>query len=150
MLGTVNSHRKDLVNFLDAIKDSQDTTQVTHYFLEFLQQQCKPGTPIVLKAADQLISLQQLQQYSPHSRKIAIIRDGRDAAISAIHYRKLMQKRDAPWAQKEEAYLGQVRGWATRARMLANWAEKNGITILRYEDLHRDFFGGCGRLFELM
>lgn len=150
VLGAVNSRRKDLIAFVDAIKSSSDTSQAPHHFFEFLQQQCKPGTPIVLKAADQLISLQQLQQYSPHSRKIAIIRDGRDAAISAIHYRKLMQKRNAPWAQKEEAYLGQLRGWATRARMLANWAEKNDIIILRYEDLHRDFFGVCGRLFEGM
>jgi len=97
-----------------------------------------------------LVSLRQLQQYSPQSRKIAIIRDGRDAAISAMHYRKLMRKRDAPWAKKEAAYLDQIRGWATRARVLADWAEKNDITILRYEDLHRDFFGVCGMLFEVM
>jgi len=150
VLGAVNSRRTDLVNFLDAIKTSSDASLTTHHFFKFLQDQCDPGTPIVLKAADQLVSLRQLQQLSPHSRKIAIIRDGRDAAISAVHYRKLMLKRDAPWAHKEEAFLGQLRGWATRARMLAAWAEKNDIIILRYEDLHRDFYGVCGKLFEMM
>lgn len=32
--------------------------------------------------------------------------------------------------------------------MLADWAENNDIIILRYEDLHRDFFGVCHKLFE--
>ena len=76
-----------------------------------------------------LVSLRQLQLHSPQSRKIGIIRDGRDAAILAMHYRRLMHKRGAALAKKEAAYLDQIRGWATRARALANWAENNDIII---------------------
>jgi len=149
-LGLVNTRRRDLIPLLDAIKNSEDMSQVPHYFLEYLQRQCEPGTPIVLKAADQIVSLRLLQQYSPHSTKIAIIRDGRDAAISAMHFRKLMKKWDAPWTPKNRDYLGVLGGWATRTRVLANWAKQSDIIILRYEDLQRDFFGICGKLFERM
>ncbi|MFT6275528.1 MAG: hypothetical protein ACJAZ0_001627 [Halioglobus sp.] len=147
-LGVSNTRRHDLINFLNAVRVPGKAADTPTHFFSYLQQQCEPGTPLVLKAADQVMALHQLQQYSPHSRKLAIIRDGRDAAISAMHYRQLMSKRDAPWALKPRAYFAQLGDWAIRARELAKWADKGDITIVRYEDLHRNFLSVVGTLFD--
>jgi len=149
-LGYGNSTRAAFIAFLDAIKDSDDMSQVPVYFYEYLQRQCEPNALIALKAADQIMCLEQLLQASPQSKKIAIIRDGRDAAISAGHYSKLMRERDAPWRSGSRSYLKSLRSWAVRIRVLSNKAEAAGVTILRYEDLKRDYFGICGALFTAL
>lgn len=149
-LGFGNSTRAALIAFLDAIKKSDDMSQVPIYFYEYLQRQCEPNALIAVKAADQIMCLEQLQQASPHSKKIAMIRDGRDAAISAAHYGKLMRERDAPWKPDRRSFLHSLRSWAVRTRVLSNEAKAAGVTILRYEDLKRDYFGICGALFTTL
>jgi hypothetical protein len=109
-----------------------------------------PNTLIALKAADQIMCLEQLRRASPHSKKIAIIRDGRDAVISATHYRKLMREHDAPSNPVRRSFLEALRSWAVRIRVLSNEAEAAGVTIIRYEDLKRDYFGICGALFATL
>ena len=145
-----NSTRAALIAFLDAIKKSDDMSQVPIYFYEYLQRQCEPNTFIALKEADQIMCLQQLQQASPHSKKIAIIRDGRDAAISAAHYGKLMRERNVPWKPNKRGYFQSLRAWAVRTRVLSNEAEAADVTILRYEDLKRDFYVICDSLFTTL
>jgi hypothetical protein len=149
-LGFGNNTKKDLVQLLDVIKSSDDLSQVPNRFLEHLQRQCEPGVRIALKAADQVLCLTQLQEISPLSRKIAIIRDGRDAAISAGHFGKLMRKRDTPWIPHKRSFLAELRSWAQRIRILSDHAEEHGVIILRYEDLKRDFFGLSSALFNAL
>lgn len=149
-LGYGNSTRRDLVRLLERIKQTNDVSQVPHLFFEYLQKQCVPGTQIALKAADQVLCLTLLQQLSPRSRKIAIIRDGRDAAISAAHYGELMRKWDTPWIPKKRSFMSQLRSWAQRARILSDYAAKNDIVILRYEDMKRNFDGVVDALLALL
>lgn len=149
-LGYGNSTRRDLVSLLDNIKQVKEVSQVPHLFFEYLQKQCVPGTPIALKAADQVLCLPLLQQLSPRSRKIAVIRDGRDAAISAAHYGELMRKWDTPWIPKKRSFKSQLRSWAQRARILSDYADKNDIVIVRYEDIKRNFNGVVDALFTLL
>lgn len=149
-LGIVNTARSDLIKLLDTIKQTDDMSQVPQQFFEYLQGRCEPDALIALKAADQLMCLRQLKQLSPHSKKIAIIRDGRDVAISARHFSELMRKEDAPWKAVERSYLQTLRAWAGRTRVLSNEAESAGVTILRYEDLKNDFFGLSNALFTTL
>ena len=149
-LGIGNSTRAELINFLDAIKKSDDMSQVPIYFYEYLQRLCEPNALIALKAADQVMCLQRLAHVSPHSKKIAIIRDGRDAAISAGHYGKLMREQDTPWQPDKRSFFQSLRAWAVRTRVLSNEAHAVGVIILRYEDLQRDFFGLCDALFTTL
>ncbi len=147
-LGIVNSRRKDLLRFIEQVRDTSDLSRVPNFYFEYLQGQCRPGTPIVLKAADQIMCLDQLQASSPLSTKIVIMRDGRDAAISALHFGELMKKWDAPWQGKPLSYHDRLRGWATRASALAHQCAQHDILVLRYEDLQRDFTGTCRALFS--
>jgi hypothetical protein len=147
-LGIVNSRRKDLLRFIEQVRDTNDLSQVPNFYFEYLQGQCLPGTPVVLKAADQIMCLDQLQASSPLSTKIVIMRDGRDAAISALHFGELMKKWDAPWQAKPLNYHDRLRGWAIRASALAHQCAQHDILVLRYEDLQRDFTATCRALFR--
>ena len=149
-LGLANCRRKDLLRFIEQVRDTSDLSRVPHFYFEYLQGQCRPGTPIVLKAADQIMCFDQLQACSPHSTKIVIMRDGRDAALSALHYSELMKKWDAPWQRqpKPMSYHDRLRGWTTRASALAHQCAQHDILVLRYEDLQRDFTGTCRALFD--
>lgn len=147
-LGVMNCRRRDMLQFIEAVRDGADPAQVPQRYFEFLQGHCEPGVPIVLKAADQVMCLEKLQQCSPHSRKIVIIRDGRDAAISALHYGKLMSQWDTPWQPQKIDFHDRLRAWCTRAAALAQQCRKHNVLVLRYEDLQRDFHGTCGALFR--
>ncbi|MCZ6831034.1 MAG: sulfotransferase domain-containing protein, partial [Gammaproteobacteria bacterium] len=147
-LSVVNCRRKDLLQFIEEVRDTDDLSQVPLHYFEHLQRQCKPGVPIVFKAADQIMCLEKLQQCSPRSKKIVIIRDGRDAAISALHFNKLMTQWDAPWRPQQISFHDRLRAWSTRAAALAHHCRKHDILVLRYEDLQRDFHGVCASLFQ--
>lgn len=138
-LGVLHSRYRDLETLIENVRDTEDPGQIPRYFYDYLQQQCQPGTTLVLKAADQILCLPLLQQLAPDSTKIAIVRDGRDTAISAIHYDALMQQRRSPWQRQSRNFEQRLTGWSDRAQALANYSRKMNITILRYEDLHRDF-----------
>ena len=71
---------------------------------------------IVLKAADQLPVFAHLNTVFPDDPKVIVIRDGRDAAISALHYRKLMRERGAPWAGPEKDIASLFQDWCKRAK----------------------------------
>jgi len=96
---------------------------------------------LVLKAADQVPVMDVLDQLAPGNRKVVIVRDGRDAAVSAFYFRKLMIERGAPWArqQKEIPVEKLFQGWLSRAQMILDARAHDDLYVLRYEDLHRDF-----------
>ena len=103
---------------------------------------------LVLKAADQIAVFDSLGKYQPDAPKLAITRDGRDAAISGLHYRRLMAKEGAPWFGGEAGFLELLRMWAERAAMLATRAAAGELFLVRYEDLSADFAGTLGPLLE--
>jgi hypothetical protein len=147
-LGFRNSRRKDLLFLLDSIKGLDDMSAVPVLFWEHLQMQCEEGTHIAVKSADQVMSLHKLQELAPGSRKLAIVRDGRDAAISAGHFGQLMRKMDSPWTPSDNQYMDRLEAWAVRANRLFEYANTNEIIIIRYEDLKRNFYEVCNRLFD--
>jgi hypothetical protein len=146
-LSILHSRRGDIEEFIDRVKQETDMSRVPAHYFAYLQEQCEPGAPVVLKAADQVLCLSKLIELSPASRKIVIIRDGRDAAISAMHFGRLMQKQDTPWQPRSVDYSSRLRGWASRAALLARHCERGDVLVLRYEDLKRDFQGVCAALF---
>ncbi len=96
---------------------------------------------VVMKAADQIAVFAQLQGLAPRAAKIAIVRDGRDAAISAQHFKQLMREEDAPWLRGDADYWRLLQGWRMRARWVREHAQRGEIYLLRYEDLTLDFDG---------
>lgn len=139
-----------------------------------------PGYPaqrrLVLKGADQVLCFDALQGWRPGAPKIAIVRDGRDAAVSAFHYRRVMRAERMAWhhghlsfvkpfAVARAAAIGGITAlrriggygsdwrlgrsmsvWADRVRRVLAAAERGELQVLRYEDLLRDFEGEFGRL----
>jgi hypothetical protein len=101
---------------------------------------------LVLKAADQVAVFDLLSAWQPGARKIAITRDGRDAAISAAHYKQLMQ--DAPWFSGDADYWRLLDNWASRAEMIVDLASRGELEVVRYEDLSADFAGTLGPVLE--
>jgi len=147
-LGYRSFRRGDLVALMERVRTTTDARAIPSHFYAALQGQVQPGTPIVCKAADQLMHLQALRGASPGSRLLAIVRDGRDAAISARHYEALMRRREAPWRVRRAGTLRRILGWSLRAAKLAEHARRGEVTVVRYEDLHRDFAGTCTALFH--
>ena len=147
-LGVGNMRRSDLRSFIEAVRDMPDLAGTPGAYFRFLQNQSEPQAPVVLKAADQIMCFSQLQSASPDSTKIVVMRDGRDAAISALHYGRLMEKWDAPWKPKELSYMDRLNAWSTRAAALAYHCDRHDILVLRYEDMKRDFHALCRSLFR--
>lgn len=145
-LGVAGFSRASLASLMDAVATCSDATQVPRLFYDSLREQVQPESRVACKAADQLMTLSQLRQVSAGSRCVAIIRDGRDAAVSAKHFEQLMRKQQAPWRVGSASALRRMLGWSVRAAKLAEHARRGDILVIRYEDLHRDFAGTLGAL----
>lgn len=127
-------------NLHDAIESAGTPLQALDAFVRGVTP-TGPDAPkqIVLKAADQIAVFDALGEWAPTAKKLAITRDGRDAAISALHYKRLM--RDRPWSTGLSDYPSLVKGWAHIARMLATRVRMGDLRLVRYEDVTADFFG---------
>lgn len=175
-VGFANLPRPLLAAGFTAIRDAHDPAGAMQGFLGALAPALPPERRLVLKGADQIISFDVLRNYYPCAPKIAIVRDGRDAAVSAYHYRKLMQERGMAWqhgffavmkpivmlrvtlrraivaVRKLFGYgddwrLGRtLKAWRDRVRLVLAAAERGELYVLRYEDLLEDFEGSFGRL----
>lgn len=147
-------------------------------FLAALAPALPAGRRLVLKGADQVLCLDALHDYYPRAAKLAIVRDGRDAAVSAFHYRELMREKRMAWHHGYLSYLRPVallrdagirsaralRGtlgygpdwrlgrsmsvWADRVRRVLAAAQRGELYVLRYEDLLDDFTGTFTGLLE--
>jgi hypothetical protein len=160
------------------LRDATSAYAAMDGFLTALAPGYPSGRRLVLKGADQVLCFDALREWRPGSPKIAIVRDGRDAAVSAFHYRLLMrQKRMAwhhshvsfmkPFALAREAGIGGItllrRGlgyggdwrlgrsmqiWADRVRRVLAAAERGELYVMRYEDLFSDFDATFTRLLD--
>lgn len=119
------------------IKSASHPWQATEAFLEAVGAAAQHQTHLVLKGADQIKLFAVLRSWRPEAKKVVITRDGRDAAISAIHYRKLVE--NAPWFGGHQSYELLLTGWRSRARWIIEEARQGSLHLLRYEDLTLDF-----------
>lgn len=132
------------------IRDADEPDDVVNGFLSAVASGATDQSHLVLKAADQIAVLDLLDRVQPNSPKIAITRDGRDAAISAMHYKKLVENQ--PWFSGHASYSDLLAGWADRATLLAEAARAGRVFVIRYEDLTNDYestFGGLLRWLDL-
>ncbi|MEM8493395.1 MAG: sulfotransferase [Pseudomonadota bacterium] len=146
-LGHVNFRHDDLLDLMHAVRNAKTHRQTVKLFYAALSQQVKAPAVIACKAADQLQNLRVLKDLMPESKQIAIIRDGRDAAVSAFHFEDQMRKVEAPWRVANSSLHRRLIGWAARAAKLAEHARRDEIIVVRYEDLSSDFEGICRVLF---
>ena len=94
----------------------------------------------MLKAADQISRLATLNAWQPTAKKILIIRDGRDAAISATHFRERMRATKPTRGSPRVAdYWKLLHNWANQADKAIAAAGRHQIYLLRYEDLSENF-----------
>ncbi|MEM8489816.1 MAG: sulfotransferase [Pseudomonadota bacterium] len=140
--------KRSLVRLMDLVRSSEDPSVSVRAFYDYLQSQVPPGTFTAVKAANQIQRIPLLHSICPNSRKIAIVRDARDVAVSASKYQQLMVTLDVPWKEEKERYEKRLTGWSRRIRLLMKYQKAYGLIVLRYEDLKADFAGVTGRLFE--
>jgi hypothetical protein len=152
-----------------ALRDAKNPGAAVDGFLATLAPGYPAGKRLVLKGADQVLCFDALQHLKPAAPKIAIVRDGRDAAVSAFHYRQLMRQKRMAWHHGYLSYmrpvdllreagirsiqsvrhimgygddwrLGRSMGvWADRVRRVLAAAERGELYVMRYEDLLSDF-----------
>lgn len=147
-LGYQNTTKSSLLELMRIIKDAENPYRVVTAFYGYLQSQVPEETFTAVKAANQIQRLPILQTIAPHSKKIAIVRDARDVAISAGKFQQLMAHVDAPWKESNENFRKRLVGWSRRVRLLLKYQRDYGVEIMRYEDLKADFSMTAGRLFE--
>jgi hypothetical protein len=109
-------------------------------FLEAVCSDAQEETHVVLKAADQISRLATLNAWQPTAKKVLIIRDGRDAAISAMHFRERMRAiKPTRGSPRVADYWKLLRIWANQADKAIAAAGRHQIYLLRYEDLSENF-----------
>ena len=124
----------------DRIAAATTPEQAMAAFFEAVSTDAEEETHVALKAADQISRFRVLQAWQPHAKKIVITRDGRDASISALHFRELM--REAPPGRGSPAAAGYwklLQNWADQADKVIVAAAQGEVYLLRYEDLSNDF-----------
>lgn len=110
-------------------------------FLDAVSSEPRGATHLVLKSAKQLSVFDDLQAWQPHAKKLAIVRDGRDAAISAVHYEHLMRERKAPWFRNVHDYWVYLKNWTRVVQLVRDRVHRGQLRAIRYEDLTSDFVG---------
>lgn len=168
-LGFRNFAPELLAQAFAALRDAGTPVEAMEGFLAALAPGLPPGRRLVLKGADQILCLDALKHWHPEARAIAIVRDGRDAAVSAFHYRELMRTRRMAWHHSHLSFvkplallrdagiqgvtaLRRLTGhgpdwrlgrsmhvWADRVRRVLAAAERGELYVMRYEDLLADF-----------
>ena len=93
------------------------------------------------KGADQLSVIDALDDVRRPIKKLIIIRDGRDAAISAVKFSSLMRQRQAAWtdAAARLGYFDYLKSWAYNIAQVRKRMKDDAYYVLRYEDLNLHF-----------
>ncbi|MFN2541180.1 MAG: sulfotransferase [Chthoniobacterales bacterium] len=106
-------------------------------------------THVVLKSADQISRLAVIELWRPDARKIVIVRDGRDAAISAAHFQAWMREAKPLRGSPAVADCWELlHTWADQADKAIAAAGRGQIYLLRYEDWSKDFVATIQPLFH--
>lgn len=107
---------------------------------------------LVMKGADQVARFDLLNQWMPNAKKIAIVRDGRDACISAYHFRTIMQEKGAAYMPTNASvdFAALLKGWCSRAQMLIDLKGCANLKIIRYEDLQENFESTMTELLDFL
>ncbi len=126
-----------------AVRDATAANEAMDAFVEAVCEGWDDMTHVVFKGADQISVFGQLMAWRPNARKIVITRDGRDAAISTIHFHELLRDVAPPWheAKSDLDYWHWLKTWAHRADLIIDQARAGDLVVIRYEDLTRDFRG---------
>ena len=147
LLSAADLAARSLARLYAGIAGAGDVYQAADLFIETVASPLQPGQTLVLKGADLVARYAYLKAWRPRARKLVIVRDGRDAAISAVHFRRLMRSVKRAHVDAQNDYWELLAGWASRIRMLQQAAGDGQLAILRYEDLQRDFLGTARALF---
>jgi SAM-dependent methyltransferase len=131
------------------ITNAQHPHEAMNAFLEAVCAGGGDATHVVLKGCDQIAVFDALQEWQPQAKKVVITRDGRDAALSALHFTRLMNEMGAPCRDDPNRdYIDFLKSWSHRADMIARHSARGALWIIRYEDLSRDFAATIGPLLE--
>jgi len=82
-----------------------------------------------------------------------VVRDGRDALVSAWKYEALMHDSEAPWGAKFKAQKNLIEfmyTWGVRASAILQASNEGKLLMIRYEDLHRDFEGTMRKVYDYL
>lgn len=145
-LGVRAFRRGQLMALMQSVQTVGRSEDIPNLFYRHLREDVAPGAAVVCKAADQIMHLDALRRATPGARLIAVVRDGRDAAVSAQHFEALMRKQQAPWRVPRGSTIKRLLSWGVRAAKLAEHARRGEVLVIRYEDLHSDFASTISRL----
>ena len=99
----ISSSPDALKRMFEQVRDAEDPVSAANSFTRGVEETISNEKLIVYKAADMLARMPLLNSWQPGIRKIIIVRDGRDASISAAHYRDLMDEQKMPWTRKRNS-----------------------------------------------
>lgn len=132
----------------EAIRDAQTAKESIEAFIHY-NQKIADKQRLVFKAADQIAVFEKLQEIFPAAAKIMIIRDGRDAAISASKFKTLMFEKKVPWLEHENVtYFELLTNWKAKTEKGLKIANTSQLYLLKYEELKSDFEGTSKNLFQ--
>lgn len=140
-LGIGNFKRSNLINLMTAILACESAREMPKIFYDQITELSDAGTVVAFKAADQIMSLQLLRRDMPESKVVAVVRDARDAMVSAWKFEALMQSVEAPWGSDSQArsLIEFMYAWGVRASAILKAAAEGRLLMIRYEDLHTNF-----------
>ncbi|NOT12359.1 MAG: hypothetical protein HOP23_11105 [Methylococcaceae bacterium] len=144
---------KYLINVINAIRASDNSAmEMMNAIINHIQPMFNDRKVLVLKGADQVSRFELLEQWMPHVKKVAIVRDGRDVGISASHFRSLMREKEAAFVSRDAPVDLRVllQGWKSRAQMLIDLKDNPNLKIIRYEDLLDNFENSLSDLFAFL
>jgi hypothetical protein len=150
-LGVANLKREDLIDLMQLVMDTEDTTQLPALFYKAISDLCDESCTVAFKAADQIMTFTELMASVPNTRAIVTVRDGRDAVVSAAAFQRLMTQQDTPWQDERQPTFAQaVTSWALRASLVARYSTHANLYVLRYEDLIANFDGVMADVYRFL
>ena len=135
LLSLLELPRVTVLELYRKIQDAGDIYSASDAFIECLATVPPQSRILVLKGADQIARYEYLKAWRPGAKKIVIVRDGRDAAISALHFDALMRKARRAHIGQESGYMELLAGWVNRIQRLLSVAKDPQLKVIRYEDL---------------
>ena len=139
LLSVIDVPRASLIELYKRIAAAGSIYEAADAFLETMYLIIDHRSNLVLKGADLIARYGYLNKWKPSGKKVLIVRDGRDVAISAVHYRRLMRSVKRAHVDDEDDYWNLLNAWRSRVNILRDMANDGNLVILRYEDLMLNF-----------